>query len=120
MNDLPLLVHLCSILYTCLSVFMYVHTYYIYFYYLCVYVCIRLLSLMRESRLRWFGHVQRRVTNALVRKRKFIFVEGTKKGRGRPKLTLVKVIKIDMSIKGVLENMTLVEWRQRIHMADPN
>ena len=51
-----------------------------------------------------------------------IQVERMKKGRKRPKRTLVKVIKNDMSIKGVSENMTLdrVEWRQRIHMTDPN
>ena len=36
-----------------------------------------------------------------------------KKGRGRPKITLVEVI---------IESMTLdrVDWRQIIHMADPN
>ena len=37
---------------------------------------------MRESCLRWFGHVQRRVINALVRKSELIQMEGTKEGRG--------------------------------------
>ena len=48
---------------------------------------------MRKSHLRWFDHVQRREINALVRKSGLIQVEGTKKGRGRPKITLVKVVK---------------------------
>ena len=49
-----------------------------------------------------------------------IQVEGTKKGRGRPKL--VEVIKKDMGIKGVTKSMTIdrVEWRKIIYMADPN
>ena len=34
---------------------------------------------MRESRLRWFGYVQRRASNVLVRKNELIQVEGTKK-----------------------------------------
>ena len=34
-------------------------------------------------------------------------VEGMKKGRGRPKITLVEVIKKYMSITGVKESMTL-------------
>ena len=33
--------------------------------------------------------MQRRVTNASIRTSKFIQVEETKKGRGRPKITLV-------------------------------
>ena len=32
--------------------------------------------------MRWFGHVQRRVINALVRKSELIQMEGTKEGRG--------------------------------------
>ena len=44
-------------------------------------------KMMRESRLRWFGHIQRRATNAPIRKSELIQVKGTKKGRGRPKTT---------------------------------
>lgn len=48
-------------------------------------------------------------------------VEGAKKGRGRPKITLVEVIKKRMSIRVVIESMNLnrVEWRKKIHVADP-
>ena len=48
---------------------------------------------MRESHLRWFGHVQRRAINAPIRKSELIPVEGTKRGRGRPKIILVEVKK---------------------------
>ena len=77
---------------------------------------------MRETRLRWFGYVQRRASNVLVRKSELIIVEGTKKGRRRPKITLVEVIKNDISIKRVTESMPFdrVEWRKRIHMTNPN
>jgi hypothetical protein len=77
---------------------------------------------MRESHLRWFGHVQRRAINAPVRKSELIQVEGTKKGRGRPKITLIEVVKNDMLIKKVTESMTSdrIEWRKRIHVADPD
>ena len=75
---------------------------------------------MRESHLRWFGHVQRRAINAPVRKSELIQIEGIrhpkkkkkklrelKKGRGRPKLTLMEQIKNDSSIKEVTDNMNL-------------
>ena len=78
---------------------------------------------MKESCLRWFGHVQRRVINASVRQSEMIQVEGTKKkGRGRPIITLVEVVKKNVSIKEVREVMTSerIEWRKRIHMTDTN
>ena len=62
---------------------------------------------MRESCLRWFGHVWRRVINALVRKSDYIQVERRKKGRGRPKIILVKVVKNDVSIKEVTLSVIL-------------
>ena len=45
-----------------------------------------------------------------------------RKGRGRLKITLVEVIKNDLSIKRVTENIVLnrTEWRKRINVADPN
>ena len=43
-----------------------------------------------------------------------------KKGRGKPKITLVEVVKKYMSIKEVIESMTLdrIECRKSIHVAD--
>ncbi|KAG5626964.1 hypothetical protein H5410_012182, partial [Solanum commersonii] len=40
---------------------------------------------LREARLRWFGHVKRRGTDAPVRRCEGLVVEGTRRGRGRPK-----------------------------------
>ena len=44
-----------------------------------------------------------------------------KKGRGRPKITLVEIIKKDMSIRKVTKSMTsnIIKWRKRIHVANP-
>ena len=60
--------------------------------------------------------------NALIRKSKLNQVEGTKKGRGRPKITLLAVVKKDVSIKEVTKAMTAdrIECKKRIHMAIPN
>ena len=58
-----------------------------------------------------------------MKKSELIQVEDMKKGRGRPKLTTIKVVKKNhMLIKKVTESMTLsrIEWQKRIHMADPD
>ena len=60
-----------------------------------------------EGESYWFSHVHRKATDAPVRKSEFIQVEETKKGRGRPKIILVEVIKNDMSINGVIKSMNL-------------
>jgi hypothetical protein len=59
----------------------------------------------------WFDHVQRRVINAPVRKSELIQVERTRKGRGRPKITLIEVER-DMLVKKETKSMTLdiIEW----------
>jgi hypothetical protein len=54
---------------------------------------------MRESLLRWFSHVQRRLINAPVRKSELIQVEGTEKSKGRPKITLIGVVKITCQLR---------------------
>lgn len=45
-------------------------------------------------------------------------MEGTKRGRRRPKLSLVVVVNIDMLIKEVIKNMILnmIEWWRGIHV----
>lgn len=59
--------------------------------------------------------------NAQIRKSELIQVEGMKRDIGRPKITLVEVIKKDMSIKDVTERITLdkTEWRKRRYV-EPN
>ena len=77
---------------------------------------------IRETRLRWFGHVERRPVMAPLRKSFAIQVEGPSRGRGRPKTTWMEVINSDLKkfhlSKDLTQNRT--EWRNRIHVADPN
>lgn len=44
-------------------------------------------EMMKPNHLRWFGHMQKRVINALVKKSNLIKDEGMKRGRERPKIT---------------------------------
>ena len=48
----------------------------------------------RESHLTLFGHVHKRVIDALVRKSELIQVEGTKKDKERTRITLIVVVVI--------------------------
>ena len=76
---------------------------------------------MRESRLRWFGHVQRRPMTAPMRRSETIQVEGAKRTRGRPKLTWVEVVKRDMAACNLTVDRALnrAEWRNKIRVANP-
>ena len=62
---------------------------------------------MRENRLRWFGHIQRRPTNASVRKSDAIHIEGNARGRGRSKLTYVEITKKDLVWCSLTDIITL-------------
>ena len=76
---------------------------------------------MRESRLRWFGHIRRRPIGAPVRKCENLDVTPIKRGRGRPKKCWKETIKNDLSLLGLSLDLTQnrSEWRQRIRVADP-
>ena len=76
---------------------------------------------IREGRLRWFGHVQRRSRSAPIRRSELIQIESSKKTRGRPKRTWVEVVRKDLKIFNLKETMVInrMEWRSRIHVADP-
>ena len=75
---------------------------------------------MRENQLRWFDHIQRRPTNAPFNKSDAIHIEGNVRGRERPKLTWIEIIKKDLVWCSLTDIMALdrVEWRNRIHVAD--
>ena len=47
----------------------------------------------RENRLKQFAYVQVRAINTPVRKNELIQVKGKEKGKVKPKITLVKVVK---------------------------
>ena len=52
-----------------------------------------------QHQLRWFGHVQRRPPEILVRSEILSQDSNMKRGRGRPKLTLVEIIKGDLRME---------------------
>ena len=61
---------------------------------------------MRESRLRWFSHMKRKSVVAPVRRFEPIDLPGGKRGRGRPKKSLGKVIREDLNVVGLTEDLT--------------
>ncbi|XP_070029931.1 uncharacterized protein [Nicotiana sylvestris] len=62
---------------------------------------------MREEPLRWFGHMRRRSTDALVRRCERLTLEGLRRGRGRLKKRWGEVIRQDMEQLQLTEDMTL-------------
>ena len=75
---------------------------------------------MVETRLRWFGHVQRRPVEAPVRRVDCMSFSPVRRGRGRPKRTLGELIKQDLVLNNISENMVFDRalWRRVIHVAD--
>ncbi|XP_060179517.1 B3 domain-containing protein REM17-like isoform X4 [Lycium barbarum] len=73
---------------------------------------------MREARLRWFGHVKRRDTDAPVRRCERLAMDGFRRGRGRPKKYWGEVIRHDMAQLQLTEDMTLDRrvWRTHIRV----
>ncbi|KAI8543109.1 hypothetical protein RHMOL_Rhmol08G0192900 [Rhododendron molle] len=55
-----------------------------------------------ENRLRWFGHVYRRLGDAVVKRADRIALGSNATGTGRPKLTLDAVVRKDLSIVGLV------------------
>ena len=75
---------------------------------------------MRENRLRWFGHIGLRPTDAPVRRVEKIDIVQGKKLRGRPKMTWMEVVKKDMKLLELEERMVADRnvWKRRIHVLD--
>ncbi|KAF3632917.1 hypothetical protein FXO37_27265 [Capsicum annuum] len=73
---------------------------------------------IRKVRLRWFGHVMRRGTDAPVRRCERLALDGFKRGRGRPKKYWREVIRRDMEKLWLTEDMTLDRkvWRKSIRV----
>ncbi|XP_070026616.1 uncharacterized protein [Nicotiana sylvestris] len=71
---------------------------------------------MREARLRWFRHIQRRSTDAPVRRCERLVVVGMRRGRVRPKKYWGDVIRQDLARLRITEDMTLDRelWRSNI------
>jgi len=75
---------------------------------------------MRETRLRWFDHVQRRIVIAPVRRRERINVPAGKRERERPNKSLEEVIREDLKVVGLMEDLAQDRslWRDRIRIFD--
>ncbi|KAK8923655.1 hypothetical protein KSP39_PZI019072 [Platanthera zijinensis] len=61
---------------------------------------------MREAQLKWFGHVQKRPLEALVRRCESLVSRHVKRGRGRPIKTWNETIRKDMMYVDINEIMT--------------
>ncbi|VFQ75235.1 unnamed protein product [Cuscuta campestris] len=74
---------------------------------------------LREARLRWFGHVRRRDADAPVRRCERITVIGGSTGRGRPRKNWKEVIRQDLGLLDLTEDMALDRnlWKTRIRVA---
>ncbi|KAL5161290.1 LINE-1 retrotransposable element ORF2 protein [Glycine soja] len=60
---------------------------------------------MVENRLRWFGHVERRSVDSIVRRVDQMERRQTIRGRGRPKKTIREVIKKDLELNDLDRSM---------------
>ena len=75
---------------------------------------------LMESRLRWFGHICRRPSEAPVRRLEAGMDTRIVRGRGRPRQTWGRVIESDMRVLGLRKEMTLERglWRDLIRVED--
>ena len=76
---------------------------------------------MKDYRLMWYGHVQRRELDKSVRIVEQMVRETYIRNRGRSKRILDEVIQKDMLVKGLSpgKNRDIAKWRRVIHVADP-
>jgi len=74
-----------------------------------------------ENRLRWFGHVERRPVDAVVRRGDQMEESQVRRGRGRHKKTIRKTVRKDLEVNELDSNLVydITLWRHLIHVADP-
>ena len=75
---------------------------------------------MRETRLRWFGHIRRRSRDAPVRRCERLECSEYRRSTGRPKKSWSEVIRHDLRTLGLVEDMTQDRklWRSSIKVVD--
>jgi len=75
---------------------------------------------MTETRLQWFDHVKRRSVDAPVRRCKMINIPKGKRGRERPKKSLDELIREDLKVVGLTDDLAQDRklWRDRIKILD--
>jgi len=76
---------------------------------------------MVENRLRWFGHVERRPIDSVVRRVDQMEDSQITRGKGRPRKTIRETIKKDLEINELERNMVYNRtlWSNLIHVTDP-
>jgi hypothetical protein len=74
-----------------------------------------------QHHLRWFGHIQRRPTEALVHSGVIRWSGNEKRGRGRPNLTWEESVKRDLKDWCITNELALYrrEWKLAIHVPEP-
>jgi hypothetical protein len=73
-----------------------------------------------QHRLRWFGHIQQRPPEALVNSGILRSMENTRRGIGRPKLTLAEAVKRGLRAWNVPKDLALdrTAWKSPIHVLE--
>jgi hypothetical protein len=76
---------------------------------------------LMQYRLRWFGHMQRRLADAPIRNRVIRQIGNNKRGRGRPNLTWEESVKRDLKYWCITKELALDrrEWKLAIHVVEP-
>jgi hypothetical protein len=74
-----------------------------------------------QHHLRWFGHIQRRLAEALVRSGVIRRSGNEKRGRERPNLTWEEAVKRDLKDWCISKELALDrrEWKLAIHVSEP-
>ena len=77
-------------------------------------------DMLREIRIRWFGHMKRRSVDAPVRRCETINIPDGNRRRDRPKKSLDEVIRGDLKVVGLTEDMAQDRrlWRDRIKVVE--
>ena len=75
---------------------------------------------MGESRIRWYGHMQRQEGHKVAKTAWSLEVSGVRP-RGRPKTRYIDTVKKDMVEAGLTENDVTdrTKWRTKTKRADP-
>ena len=77
-------------------------------------------SKLREARLRWFGHVQRRSPDATFRRCERLDLGVFRRDRGRPKKRWMDSIKQDIGLLGISVDLAKCResWREKTRVLD--
>ena len=74
-----------------------------------------------QHRLRWFGHIQRRPSEAPVHSGRIKRADNVKRGRGRPNLTWEESVKRDLKDWNITKELAMDRdaWKLAIHVPEP-